>query len=358
MDHESVATHVARGHERMMKDPVGRVLAELYPTPTWFPQALDSTLQWVRMLRFNEEDFRAAPFLDRRGLRKGMRIAVLPFERLAQRTPANARRDAHWIFHISHVGSTLISRLLGEANGVLALREPLLLRSLTAMDEAGRREHIPVIRALLSRTFGEGQRAMVKATSYLSEYAASLVGPTSGGGKALMVRMAPERFIAARLSGSPIELRARTHERLARLMGRGAQIDQARATIDDAHRAAAAWAAETSAIEAAADHIAPERVHFLDFERFLDEPVEQFAALAQHFDIAASPELLAGIIGGPLISRNAKNSAVKFDTAVRDERIASQLTEHRTQIDAAMRWLGELGDASPLIGKALARSGA
>ena len=40
------------------------------------------------------------------------------------------RSDARWIFHIGHVGSTLVSRLLGELAGVLAIREPRLLRDL------------------------------------------------------------------------------------------------------------------------------------------------------------------------------------------------------------------------------------
>ena len=39
--------------------------------------------------------------------------------------------DARWIFHIGHVGSTLISRLLGELEGVLSVREPRSLRDLT-----------------------------------------------------------------------------------------------------------------------------------------------------------------------------------------------------------------------------------
>ncbi len=39
-------------------------------------------------------------------------------------------RALHFIFHAGHVGSTLLSRLLDEARGVLSLREPLPLRAI------------------------------------------------------------------------------------------------------------------------------------------------------------------------------------------------------------------------------------
>jgi len=43
--------------------------------------------------------------------------------------PRDLRR-LHFIFHAGHVGSTLLSRLLDEAEGVLSLREPLPLRTI------------------------------------------------------------------------------------------------------------------------------------------------------------------------------------------------------------------------------------
>ena len=42
------------------------------------------------------------------------------------RSTDDMRSDARWIFHIGHVGSTLVSRLLGELDEVLAIREPRL----------------------------------------------------------------------------------------------------------------------------------------------------------------------------------------------------------------------------------------
>src|SRR3546814_19668897 len=78
-------------------------------------------------------DYRAASFLDQRALRPGAEMRAVEWKALADDVPRDARRDAQYIFHIGTVGSTLISPLLCEFPGVLALREPLLLRGFADM---------------------------------------------------------------------------------------------------------------------------------------------------------------------------------------------------------------------------------
>ena len=67
-------------------------------------------------------------FLDDRSLRADRPRHGVEWWHLAAAFPPAARRDVQYIFHIGHVGSTLISRLLGELPGILSLREPLILR--------------------------------------------------------------------------------------------------------------------------------------------------------------------------------------------------------------------------------------
>ena len=66
--------------------------------------------------------------------------------------PAQARRDAHYIFHVGNVGSTLIPRLLGELADVFAVREPQPLRQL------GTDAVFATVAALFSRSWRLGQR--------------------------------------------------------------------------------------------------------------------------------------------------------------------------------------------------------
>ena len=88
----------------------------------------------VRLVAMDRDSYRAASFLDDRMLQAAGRCADRCRGRTSRRRSAgDMRTDARWIFHIGHVGSTLVSRLLGELDGVLALREPRLLRDLALL---------------------------------------------------------------------------------------------------------------------------------------------------------------------------------------------------------------------------------
>src|SRR5438067_4778505 len=142
----------------------------------WLAQALDPAAGMVRLVAMNREAYRAASFLDDRLLQMPVDAQIVPWPDVENAVAGELRRDARWIFHIGHVGSTLLSRLLGELDGVLAVREPRLLRDLLASGEEHRGALIEPLQALYARTFGSRQTALVKATSFVSELAAELVG--------------------------------------------------------------------------------------------------------------------------------------------------------------------------------------
>ena len=85
---------------------------------------------WV--LHFDADDYRRASFLDQRSLGRrdvsGWTVDRAELE-AALISPAPLR-EVHWLFHIGHCGSSLVSRLLDLVPGVLGLREPLPLLAL------------------------------------------------------------------------------------------------------------------------------------------------------------------------------------------------------------------------------------
>jgi hypothetical protein len=149
----------------------------------WLAQAIDPTNRLTRLVRLDEAAYRAASFLDDRMLQPGLESRICSLDEAMSKAAALPRDDARWIFHIGHVGSTLIARLLGELDGVLSIREPRSLRDLAAADKE-RGDLASGLRRLMSRTFGPGQSALVKATSFVSEMAPLLVSP---GGSALLL---------------------------------------------------------------------------------------------------------------------------------------------------------------------------
>lgn len=340
---------------RSMSSVQALVGAGLYPAPRWFPQSMDPTRQWVRMMLFTEEDYRRAPFLDARGLRDGMVQGAVAWRQLADLSQPDHRCDAHWMFHISHVGSTLLSRLLGECGNALCLREPLILRTLVDGARSETNERLPVMRRLFSRCFRESQHAIVKATSSLSELAAPLLGPANHGGKALFISTSPRNFIVGRLSRDQSELAQRAPERIARLKRRLPKLDPTKATATKARLAAMTWACEASSMEAAMERIEADRWLLLNFSTFLEDAAANLANVARHFDLAVDSTQVDAIVNGPLMRRNAKgNSPLAMTTERRLDEEETSVRE-RASISDALGWLEGLRASSGLVDRACAR---
>lgn len=314
-------------------------------TPEWLPFELDPASRRLLWLRMSEADYRAASFLDQRALRPDSELKRTGWPQVS----AEARRDADYIFHIGNVGSTLISRLLGELPQMFALREPQLLRQLDADAD------FDTVAALLSRTWRPEQRANVKATSFTSEIADRLIQP---GSKALFLYATPDRYLENILAGenSWQTLKALSGIRLARLQGRcpGLELDFARA--HDGIRAALGWACEMSSLARAASALPEGQVIWLDFDIFLADPIRHFTAIAAHFEIEADPAEVRAICEGPLMGRYSKALDYEYSPALRREILAGARRRHAPAIADALNWLRGLESRYPAVAQAIRRA--
>ena len=314
----------------------------------WLAQALDPGAGAVRLVAMDRDAYRAASFLDDRMLLVPVKAVTMPWDEVAAALPADARSDARWIFHIGHVGSTLVARLLGELDGVLSVREPRILRDLAAAD--GIERFVPTVRQLLSRTFAAEEVALVKATSFVSEIAARLVPP---GGRALFLFARPHAYIASILAGanSLNELDALADSRARRMAGRVNGL----AGTGPAQLAAAAWACEMTALEAAAEAMPDRKILWADFDSMLGRMAAALAGLAEAFGLEAAPGRLAEVAGGPLMRRYSKALEHDYSPALRRELIEQEMRLQGRAIDAAVAMLEQAATGSPLLRRALER---
>ena len=316
----------------------------------WLAQALDAA-GLVRLVEMDRGSYRAASFLDDRMLQAPVRAHVLPWSQATAQLGAGARDDARWIFHIGHVGSTLISRLLGELDGILGVREPRLLRDLVALGTDRRNGFVADARRLLSRTFANDEFACVKATSFVSEIAAELVP----GGRALFVFARPAAYLGTILAGenSLRETAALHASRRARVQHRAPSLPDDRRP---ALQAASAWACEMTALEAAAHALGPEAVRWVDFDAFLADPATGLSEAARFLGIDAAPPVVEAIAGGPLFTRYSKALEYEYSPALRAELIAEATAEHSADVAAALAMLEAAAQDSPLLARALERA--
>ena len=315
----------------------------------WLAQALDPAKGLVRLVAMNRDSYRAASFLDDRLLQAAVDAEVAPWTLIEQAMAGQLRSDARWIFHIGHVGSTLVSRLLGEIEGVLAVREPRLLRDLALTPADFRQRFVAPVPKLMSRTFGEGEIACVKATSFASEIADALVPP---GERALFMYATPRNYVASILAGenSTKEARLLAGSRSQRLNSRGIYLP----AQGDAGLAAAAWACEITALEQVAKRYSDRNILWTDFDAMLGDLASALTAVAEHFgfDTAA----VAEIANGPLVSRYSKAMEHGYSASLRRELIGEAAERFAPAIEEALAMLERAAEKSPLLARALARA--
>jgi len=326
---------------------------EIASDARWLVQALDTGADVVRLVAMNREAYRQASFLDDRMLQSPVDARLVPWRTVAEAAQLIRRRDARWIFHIGHVGSTLVARLLGELPGVLSVREPRFLRDVAAMAAGDRANNASVSQALFSRTFDADEVALVKATSFVSEIASELVPPE---GRAILMYVTPRNYVASILAGenSVQELRILAESRAQRLAGREIGFPAPR---HDADLAAAAWACEMTSLEAAAQAMVDRHVGWLDFDRMLQEPENALGSSAGLLGIPASGDQLSALANSALMTRYSKAVEYESSPALRRDLIADATRSHRSDIDDALAMLNRSAERSPSLARAIERAG-
>jgi hypothetical protein len=325
---------------------------EIARDATWLVQALDPTAGTVRLIAMDREAYRNATFLDDRLLQSTVDAQIMPWPDVEAAVADESRDDARWIFHIGHVGSTLVSRLLGEIDGILSVREPRILRDLAVIPPQVHDRYVASVPKLMSRTFAVDETACVKATSFASEIAPRLVPP---GEHALLMYARPRNYIASILAGenSLKELKQLTDFRGKRLSSRGIILPGPR---NDAERAAAAWACEMTTLEAAAAAMTDRQVEWADFDTLLGDMAAGLERITAFFGFTTDIDRIAAIAGGPLMHRYSKALEYEYSPRLREELIEQELRLQGQEIDTALAMLSDAAAKSPLVARALARA--
>jgi hypothetical protein len=302
----------------------------LAASPELFPHSLDVEKGTVTLIRLTEADYQAASFLDARLLAPATQNRTLHWSDLAA-AAADLPEAANFIFHIGHVGSTLLARLMGAHPDVFALREPMILRTLA---QGERYDPAPVLK-LLSRTFRPNQTALVKATSFVSEIAPAILARPYQP-RAIFMFVPAEIYLPTILGGpnSRQEARALGVSRFNRLQTRlGKPVAQ---PASEGELIAMSWACEMTALAATPPS---DRILWLDFDQFLANPASSLARCFHHIGIVASGEQISAILAGPDMRTYSKAQEYDYDAQLRRDVINQARAQHGTEIKRGMMWL-------------------
>lgn len=339
-------------------------IAALRRSPEWVPHSLDPAGDRWLAVRLSEAQLRAASFLDARLLGPHTQAQWLPLALAIEAADGLQPSRPAMIFHVGHCGSTLLSRLLGELPGLVALREPAALRTLAEWDaspehwwdEAAFLARRDALLALWARTWRPGQRALLKASSFASDLAEGLLAGADAP-PALLLMVAPGTYLATILAqeGNRAEASALAPARLRRLHARLGAPAFRLAAMGEGERIAAAWATEAMALAAAAASAGP-RAMLLDFDAFLADPVPVLARSAAHLGSDCPPAQAEALVTGPLMARYSKGPEHGYSPDLRARMLAQARAQHGGEIAAGLAWLEAAARDYPAIAAAMALS--
>lgn len=311
--------------------------ADLPASPEWYPLSVAGDC--MSFLRLSEADYAAASFLDERLLERHGARGALPVAEVAAAASSLAPR-AHYIFHIGHVGSTLISRLIGASAAFFVLREPALLRARTVgCAEPAAQISLPLLLGLLARTWRPDQRCLIKLTSIVNEIAPDILA-ASEAPRALLVFARPLAYLRGIFGGfnSRLEARALAPSRLKRLALHHPMTQSGGPPRSEGEWHAMSWLAEMTALAALAQTLATQ-VHWVDFDEFLAAPASGLASMLLALGSPPVPAAIDAVIAGPIMRRYSKAPEYAYDAALRHEVLMGADRDFPSEIRRGMSWL-------------------
>lgn len=303
----------------------------LTASPTLFPWSMSDDGRLVQLTALSEADYRSASFLDARMHRIDPRFATVEWSELKSAS-ARLKPNCNFIFHISHCGSTLISRLIGSHPMVHSLREPIILRMIQRNYFEDR---LQPLFGLWSRKFYANQQVVVKATSYVNAIGDLLLDVVPDS-KALLVFISPDDFIPLMLDGAMSDIHNHAASRFERLQAQGYLLAEQLSRLSAGELVAMSWWCEMHALSCLATKYQA-RTMWVDFDKFLSDQAEHFRSMTEHFAIAASE--YDRIELDRLTQRYSKKLEVKYTPAFRRELIMESRRKFAEEVDRGLCWL-------------------
>jgi hypothetical protein len=316
-------------------------------SPDLYPLRLDLAADRVGLIRLDETAYREASFLDERLLPGGAGEISAPWSEVGFRA-LSLRGESDFIFHMGHVGSTLLSRLLGDHERIFALREPAVLRSLATDGMASAADFatpLTGVLKLLARVYRPDQRSLIKATSFVSDLGPSILQLVPSA-KAILLFASPQVYISTILSGpaSRAGLASAARQRLARLGRRFGNSPRDAASLSEGELAALGWLCEVAALTDIAIRF-PDRVLWLDFDDFLAKPAAGLFAVLRRLNADPTRSAVDAMLVAPHWRRYSKAPEHPYGVELRREILSRGRDRHKAEIERGLNWINSFAGA-------------
>lgn len=330
-------------------------LGALERDPALHLHQIDMNARRATFVSMTPEDYAALPFHDWR-VEAADRQVVADLDPLLEEAEALGsalRPKLHFIFHTAFSCSTLLSTCLGALGSCFALREPTLLTVLIRellIESRDAKSLSRLAAVLLSRTWGSGQAAVVKAND-LGNLSMAPILDLSGASQGLFLFNSCRTAMLSYLKRTDWTLaRARTAQSFLR-GHRVLPVAMQEVDLDALTAARVAghlWLSYVYLyLDLAAGPHSP-RLRSLDCSDFLERPLETLRQLCSHFGLAATTEEIRSVVGGDVLRRRAKAPMLEYSAAQRGEELEQVYRRHQGEVDEALGWVEDLSRERPI----------
>ena len=343
-------------------------IEDLFSNPSLALGEIDIVQSLVQFVPLTVEQYSRSTFLGATlGKVASNRRLELTIDELLERSAAlgSVARKTHYVFHVGHCGSTLISRLLGALPGCFALREPPALNALSHAERALGRQAaligparwnrlLETVVALLGRVHEPGTVPLVKPTSYANNLMRELMQKSDG--QALFIWLPLEPYLATVLRRH----RRRETNRVVRprLMdfvrrtGQSLQFEE----LSDAKRAVLIWLTTVLEMtELLDDRTMTGKITTIDFEDFLRAPAKHLSEAAAHLRLPESSMDVQRALDSAA-HRYAKGDQTRpYDASVRERELRFSRSCFPAELAEGLGWAEMLATRRPEVAAAVSR---
>lgn len=323
----------------MAEKRLKKLLPNFMKTQTLFVQDINWNEGWAQVIETDQHFFHNAMFLDKRVLKEGRystKIHLKELNVLIRQQWDRKILPCHFIFHLGHAGSTLISRLLDECPGVFGMREPVVIRpiaitkNLVAVgklkrDEETMQRNLHVLYLLLTRRFNPGQTMVMKTTSICANLAPDLLGfhPENRG---LVLSVTCEVNLANQMDKEKLyDIQGFSLHRQCALQKREPGIEIDLNKMSRAELIALNWMGEVLELHDLITGSMKNRVLAINFDDFLKDKATNIKRILTHFSLPHDMDLVEKLCNSQVFQSYAKKPDFEYTV----ENRASILTESR-----------------------------
>lgn len=299
------------------------------------------------------ESYHRSTFLDRRiqpAVPEVYRASVQAVE--AAHRAAKTHPVPHFVFHSAFCCSSLLASALSRLSGTLVLKEPVTLLQIAL--GATPPSRLALARDLLARRNRPDDQVLIKTSSACNVIATDLMAGAPAS-RAVFLYSSLHSFILAVVKDPGRA--ARMRETLG--ASRPSQGNFARlgmwwpdhesaldiAALDDASLAALVWIGRMRAGARLQHSAGAGRVALLDGGQVAAAPEAALTHAVAGLGLKAEASEIAAIAASDLWTRHAKSPALAFDETARKQEQAEIAAAHRTAVDVASTFAGQLMDA-------------